>query len=497
MLNNIKTATRDSIIYGFGNLSIKLVGLVLIPVYTNADYISFKEFGMLGLLDTTATLLTAILGLSLTQGITRWYWDAQVRDKQKTIVYSIFALLLLIGASFLTVTYFLSEFFSRLLFSTTEYSGLVYSVIVASVIQVFLSMLQTMMKLQQKPILFTITNTLRLIFTLVLTIYFVVYSKQSIQGIYTAQIIGGIIFLVLCFKYIKNIIDFKFEKEVLKDIVFYSAPLIFASISGILLSFQDRYILNYYADLNKVGIYSLAYRIANTVKLLVVSSVQMAISPMLFQMIGEKNNMRFYSKYMTYFTFIVTGCTLVLNLFSYEIVKVFAHNTNYWSAVSLIPIISFSLLFDMLKDTSLTGLQIQKKTGHISLIMISIALFNLGLSFLLIPKWHYFGAAYATLVSEIIFFGVIYIYAQRHYHIPYELSKVFKMIIIVAVFSISTVVINDLSLLWRMLIKVSIVASFPIILYYLNFFEPVEIDRLKGAYLKWRNPLNWRNNIRG
>jgi len=495
VLKNIKTATKDSLIYGFGNLSVKLVGLVLIPVYTNAKYLSFEEFGMLGLLDVTSILITAIISLSLTQGITRWYWDSEYRDKQKPIVFSLLIFLLIIGVIFLVISYLLSDYISKLLFGTVEYSGLVYSVVIASVLQVFLSMLQTLMKLQQKPVLFTTTNILRLVFTLTITIYLVVYRNQSIQGIYIAQIIGSLVFLLVCYKYIKNIVEIKFEGAILREMIQYSSPLILASISSILLSFQDRFILDHYTDLNKVGIYSLAYRIANTIKLLVVSSVQMAVSPMLFLMMDDRNNLRFYSKYMTYFAFLVTIFTLMLNLYCYEIVKVFTHSVNYWDAVSVIPIISFSLLFDMLKDTTLTGLQIEKKTRLISRIVIFIALFNLGLSFLFIPKWHYFGAAYATLISEVVFFSLTYAYAQRYYKIPYELTKIFKMIALAILFSIIPFFINDLSLLLRMVIKTTLLISFPFILLLFNFYEPIEIDRLKGAYKKWKHPSKWKSNL--
>lgn len=492
MLKNIKTATRDSIIYGFGNLSIKLVGLILIPIYTNTKYLSFEDFGMLGLLETTSFLISAILGLSLAQGLTRWYWDSQYRDKQKPIVYSILIFLTLIGAAFLVLSYFLSGFLSKLLFPNIDYSGVVYSVIVASVLQVIVTILQTLMKLQQKPTLFTITNILRLIFTLLLTIYFVVYKKQSVQGIYVAQIIGSIVFIIFCAKYIRNVVEFKFEKTILKEMVFYSAPLILASISSVLLSFQDRYILNYYSDLNKVGIYSFAYKIANSIKFLIVSSIQMAVSPMIYQMMGEKNSLRFYSKYMTYFSFIVGGLALGLNLFSYEIVKVMGQNVNYWSAAAIIPIISFSLYFDMLKDTSLTGLQIMKKTKLISSIVVFICILNLVLSFLLIPKWHYYGASVATLISEIIYFSLIYYYAQRFYKIPYELIKIFKIIIVITIFTVASYYLNELPLVYRLVIKTLMLVSFPIILYGLNFYEAIELERLKGAFIKWKNPSNWK-----
>lgn len=492
MLKNIKTATRDSIIYGFGNLSIKLVGLILIPVYTNTKYLSFEDFGMMGLLETTSFLITAILGLSLAQGLTRWYWDSQYRDKQKPIVYSILVFLTLIGVMFLVLSYFLSGFFSKLLFSDSSYAGIVFLVLVASVLQVILTILQTLMKLQQKPKFFTITNILRLTFTLLLTIYFVVYRKQSIQGIYMAQIIGNIVFLLICTKYIRNIVEIKFEKTILKEMVYYSAPLILASISSVLLSFQDRYILSHYSDLNKVGIYTFAYRIANSIKFLVVSSIQMAVSPMIYQMMGEKNSLRFYSKYMTYFAFIVGGLSLGLNLFSYEIVKIMGQNVNYWSAATIIPIISFSLYFDMLKDTSLTGLQIEKKTKLISAIVIFICIINLGLSFLLIPKWHYYGAAVATLISEIIYFSLTYYYAQRYYKIPYELIKVFKIIFVISIFTLASYYLNGLPLVYRLIIKTSMLASFPFILYAFNFYEAIELERLKGAYHKWKNPSQWK-----
>ena len=65
----------------------------------------------------------------------------------------------------------------------------------------------------------------------------------------------------------------------------FSYPLIFAEISGILLTVSDRYILNYMATISDVGIYSLGYKISNTIRVLIYSSVMMAVSPLIFQYI--------------------------------------------------------------------------------------------------------------------------------------------------------------------------------------------------------------------
>ena len=91
---------------------------------------------------------------------------------------------------------------------------------------------------------------------------------------------------------------------------------------------------------------------------------------------------------------------------------------------------------------------------------------------------------------------MIYFFAQRHYKIPYELIKIIKMIVVVAIFSVVPFFINDFPLYLRLVVKTSILVSFPFILVLLNFYEPIEIQRIKEAYIKWRNPFNWRQNLK-
>jgi hypothetical protein len=38
--------------------------------------------------------------------------------------------------------------------------------------------------------------------------------------------------------------------------------------------------------------------------------------------------------------------------------------------------------------------------------------------------------------------------------------------------------------------------SFPFILYPLRFYEAIELERLHGFWIKWRNPGKWADNFR-
>ena len=77
MLGSIKATAKDTVIYGFGNIAVKIVGLILIPLYTDKKYFSVEEFGIIGLLDISGLMLTAILTFSLPQAFARGFWDKQ------------------------------------------------------------------------------------------------------------------------------------------------------------------------------------------------------------------------------------------------------------------------------------------------------------------------------------------------------------------------------------------------------------------------------------
>jgi O-antigen/teichoic acid export membrane protein len=179
-----------------------------------------------------------------------------------------------------------------------------------------------------------------------------------------------------------------------------------------------------------------------------------------------------------------------------EIVKVFTASTKYWDAAKVIPFISFALFFGMLKDTSLIGLQIIKKTKIIGTTVFLVAILNLLLNILLIPRYNIMGASVATLLSQIIFFIVIFVYAQKHYFIPYEILKIAKMTFLALVLYGLSLFSSDLNLVLRLVIKLMLIFSFPFLLYPLGFYEKIELDRLRGAWRKWRNPAKWKENLK-
>jgi O-antigen/teichoic acid export membrane protein len=87
MLNSIKTSFKDGIIYGLGNIAVKIIGFLLIPLYTDPKYFSVDDFGIIALLDISGLVLISLMASGLPQSMMRWYWDKDYTTNQKGIFF--------------------------------------------------------------------------------------------------------------------------------------------------------------------------------------------------------------------------------------------------------------------------------------------------------------------------------------------------------------------------------------------------------------------------
>jgi O-antigen/teichoic acid export membrane protein len=493
MLANFRKLFQQSAIYGLGTLSTKLAGFVLIPLYTKS--FSVAEFGVLGLLEVSAAVVISFFGFSLYTGFFRWYWDKNSEGKKESLFFTV--TVFQIGVVILT--YFAALPFlkglSTLILKSPDYSYLLRLMLISSLIQLVLVMPNTLLRLQEKPWLFTLANLMQLVFSLIVTVYFIAFRGAGIEGIYYGQIIGSIAFASVLIRYtIKNMV-FRFEVKILSEIMVYCFPLFLSGVALVMLNVTDRYSLNVLGNLADVGLYSYGFKLANTLNVFLITSVNFAIQPMIYRMMNAPDNKRFYAKLLTYYTFGTMIFALGIMVFGMEITKLFAKRVEYFDAWYIFPFIVYSIVFGMMKDVATTGLSITKKTKVIAVTVIITAAFNLLLNATLIPLFGNQGAALSKMLSMFVFFALTYYYAQKIYPIPYELKRIMLLLILAAGMYIISVLFNSWDLIPRIMAKSALILAYPFVLYIFRFYEPVEIDRIKGGWDKWRNPSKFLENI--
>jgi len=494
MLDQVKKTVRDSFIYSIGNAANKLVGFVLLPLYTSS--FSLAVYGLIALLDTISDLLVTFSSFGIIEGFTRWYWDKESEGKQKSLFFSVFAFSLVTTLIFAVVFYILLGKYSFEIFSVTITNKTILLFLGSVITNVMLSRILILLRLQQKAVQNLIFNVLKLVFVLGSTIFFIVELDWGMDSVFISRLIGQSIVLIILFPmFIKNC-EFKLEFGIIKSMLGYSLPLALSGSMGLVFAISDRWLLKGMTNLDVVGNYSLAYRISNIIKLIVVRSfVHAYFYGYCKQMFNEKNY-RFFSKTATYFSYLLVMVGMAIIIFSKEIIVLLAKNPDYYGSINILPLLILSISFSGLVQILVFPLQKYKKSKIMSITVISAGLLNIGLNILLIPIWGGIGAALATAIAQFAIVITYLILNKRFGDYKYEIGKIILLFGLGTIISILAMQLGSIPLEIRIPIKLIMIGAFPFILRLFGFYEEIELLRIKQSWQKWRNPKNWIENIK-
>jgi O-antigen/teichoic acid export membrane protein len=441
-------------------------------------------------------VLTALLASSLPQILTRYFWEKSVEVSQKGIFFMTMVTQVAVSILLCALLIPLSGFFSEIIIGSPDWKKVITLVILSSGLQAINNIINTLMRLQSRAVLYISANIFKLVMVLLITVFLIIKKGAGLEGIYLAQVIGNLIFILILSGYTITNSAPAFSWRLLREMNIYGYPLLIANISAVALTVIDRYSLNSMAVMKYVAIYTLAFKVSSVLKLVIVDSIKLSVAPMIFRKADSPDAKRFYSKVLLYTSFVVMLGVLFISLFSYEIIKVLARSKELWNAVYIIPVLSISIFFVNMKEVTVYALHIARKTKIIGSIVIVTTIVSLGLNLLLIPVWDITGCAVATLLSQLFYSAAVLFYSQKNYHIPYEYKKLALLFLTGILFSFSSLLLNNLELFPRVSLKIIVFAGFPFLLYILRFYEDVEIMAIRGFLRKWGNPLMLRENLR-
>lgn len=494
MLENLKYFLKHSAIYSISNFAVKASGVILLPLYTT--YISLGEFGELALIDVTIIILVELVNLGQSQALVMLNNTDEYSNKNKEMFFTVLSsstviciLFVVLGESFL-------PYFANLIAEPEKFYLYLRLCLYIISSRIITNILLNKLRADERSISYTTFSVLKLAVTLAFIIYFVAFAHLKILGVLYSYLISEIVVIVFLLPFLIKLMKFRFEKKILYASISFGIPLIFSSLAMMFLNVSDRYLIKYFTSDEMVGLYDLGYRFAGTLNMFFIMPISLTLMPQAYKMYKKEGDKRYYSKILTYLSFILVWVGLGISIFSMEIVKLFALNPSYWPAYQIVPIIVFAYVFFGMRIISSLGMFLTKKTKYVALTTGIPAVLNIGLNILLIPKFGMITAAYTTLFSFSLLYFLSYYYSGKFYKIPFENYKLIKLFILgILCYSVSTIS-NDSGLVVRMVLKLLLLGIFPFVLYFLKFYEPVEIQSLYGFYKKWKSPAKWKENIK-
>lgn len=209
-------------------------------------------------------------------------------------------------------------------------------------------------------------------------------------------------------QFFKFLLLFKFKKYLY--LIQARATYIFlSSLFTIIYLRVDILMLSWLDTPDSVATYTIASRVLELS--LIIPAV---ISAILIPKFAKSKEINFKRELILQFLIGVLVMLLFLSISKYLITTLFP---NYQNAVEILEIILISIPF-MLLNNYLFSYFISKKKSHLYLISTStMALLNIVLNLLTIPKYSYFGAIYSTLSTEIVgTFLAFYLFSKICYN---------------------------------------------------------------------------------
>ena len=186
-------------------------------------------------------------------------------------------------------------------------------------------------------------------------------------------------------------------------------PVVFYSLSDLLLGQCDRVMLQWMMDTDMVGQYSLAYNFGG-IMFTIFGALNNSWVPFYFDDMKQQRREAMHRQagnFLELFTVLSVGFILLAP----EVYHIFA-GRKFWSGTNLIPIFVSSYYLNFLCTFPVNYEYYYKKTKAVAIITVGTSLLNLGLNYILIGAMGVSGAALATAISHGVQFTCHYVYTR-------------------------------------------------------------------------------------
>ena len=370
-----KTFIKSTIVYFAGNVLMKLMTFILLPIYTN--YLSKTDIGIYEEAVSVVTFFAMTIFLNIWSTILRYMYEYQERhEKSKAINNGLF------------IT-FVSFFLYTFLFYIYNYFVPVNQAIYVYLYGVFTILHYIYGNIARgygKNVLYALSGVLASLITLLTNIFLIVFLNFGIESLYISVVIGYLLQIFIIEWKLRILSSFKkrdLSKTILISYLKFSIPI---SISTLISWFLDGYNKVYISQnmgYSENGLYSVAGKFSGALSL-IASVIILAWQEMAFknaesENVSEKNTtystaINSYLYYMTY------GIALLLPaisiVFPYLIKKDFIESYPY------VPFHIFGTALSTFMNFYSQIFFADKKTISVTLSFGIAALTN----FLLLPK---------------------------------------------------------------------------------------------------------------
>ena len=432
MANPIRKLLGQTAIYGLSSIVGRLLNYLLVPLYTYV-FADPSDYGVVSELYAWVAFLVVFLTFGMETTFFRFLQDHE--DKEKVFRNGFLTVIGINAIFFLTLIYFNEDIAELLLYpGHNEYIILLAAIVCIDAVT---ALPLAKLRAEEKALQFAGIQFASIGVNIGLNLLLMLYAfdpsrpEEGVLFILFSNLFASLVKPMLLYKYFMNI-EFSFDWQMAKRMLWYAAPLVIAGFAGIINETIDRILLKHllydgstpeslsYAEA-QVGIYSACYKLAMLVTIL-LQAYRYAAEPFFFAQLKNEDRNKVYAKIMNIFIAMVSLVFLLVSL-NIDIFKHFIRNEAYWDGLAVVPILLLANVFLGIYYNQSIWYKLSGQTRFGAYISIGGATITLLINLIFIPTAGYMASAWATLIVYAAQMVASYYLGQKYYPIKYNSRK--------------------------------------------------------------------------
>jgi O-antigen/teichoic acid export membrane protein len=495
-----KLLVKDSVIYGGGRSLIKLLHALLLPLYT--AFLTPSDYGLLGLVLTTATLIDVFVTLGFDVAFTRFYFDDDTDANRRKVITTVFYVKVLYGGLLLGALALVMPQIAELV--TGDPDDAIYFNV--ALINIFFTNWHdlpfTLFRLDHRPWTFTAFTVGRIFVQIPVTVALVVWADMGPMGVLIGNAASAAVMNFLSLPTYWKRVSWRLDRHHMWAMMDFAAPAIFTTLSFYLLKLSDRYFFVNYRSRSELGLYTVAQSLAQPVYL-VMMAFRMAWPQWHYAKLKDPVlHKRLVARSSTYFLLFCLFMVTIMGVFMPLIVRLLTSKPAYWGVGPTTLVLAFSTVAYSAYFVFWVGSNVAKKNRLIPVIAAIAGGVNIALNFWAVPEYGMFGAACTTFIGYALLAFMVYFISNHYYPIRFEWARLSKLVLATAVALGAALGISLLigagaqqpftDMLWKQAVVAPTVLLFPLTLWLARFFTPGEreklVARLRHPFRRGKRP---------
>jgi O-antigen/teichoic acid export membrane protein len=453
--------------YTAASIGSKLIAVALLPLYTR--YLTPIDYGAAEVMFAAVVSASIVVRLGMVEALLRFYYKDD-EDPAKVVSTSFAALFWFSTAAALIALPFAGPISEALLERSAP--DLARISIGGLWVLTMVEYLLTLFRLEERARAYFLTTIVNVVAAIGLTVFLVVGKGEGARGLLLGSYVSGALVALGLIFVQRRRLSLWIEGPLLRRLIRFGLPTMPAELSLYLLNFVDRIVIVRSAGLAEAGLYSLAVKFAQAVNVL-VRGFQLAWPPLAYSIRDDREARRAYAAIVTWFA---AGCAFVVTgmwLFSRWIVRALAAPQFFdsYEAIGLIAtgVTLYALYMVLVVILGRTG-----RTEFNFPATIAALIANVALNVALVPPLGIVGAGLALVASYLVVVGLMYVFTQRLFPVPYEWARLARVVLV----SAAIVLLGELLLPANgavgLLARIALWLAYPAVLLLSGFFTDEE-----------------------